>query len=80
LGILPGSRLDVRLSADGAKIVLEPIPDPIKGLYGYLSGPSMTEALLDEREEERRREQEKCARLVRDDGIPEKGGILRDAR
>jgi AbrB family looped-hinge helix DNA binding protein len=49
----------------GGRFSIAPVPrDPIAQGLGILAGgPSLTKALLKEREEERRREDRKCARL-----------------
>ena len=58
LGNKPGKM--VNLSLDGEKVVITPHPeDPIKALRGSLKGkPSLTKALLEERKEERKREEQ----------------------
>ena len=65
LGIKPGQL--VNLTLEGEKAVITPLPeDPIKALRGALKGkPSMTEALLNDRKEERKREEKITARLLR---------------
>ena len=57
LGIRPGTR--VAMVRDGNRIILEPVNEEyIQSLKGSLAGgPSMTEALLQERREEERRRQ-----------------------
>jgi AbrB family looped-hinge helix DNA binding protein len=65
LAIAPGTRFDVRV--EGKEIVLFPLPgDPVRALRGILKGgPSMTQALLEDRRAEYEREEKKAARLVR---------------
>lgn len=69
LGIKPGQ--SVRLTLVDDRAMIEPLPDdPIRALRGCLKGdPSMTEALLEERAEERDREQSIIAGLVRPAGL-----------
>jgi AbrB family looped-hinge helix DNA binding protein len=65
LGITPGTRLHVRV--EGGALILVPLPDdPIRALRGIArGGPSLTRALLDDRKEDREREEKKLARLLR---------------
>jgi len=65
LGIAPGTHFDVRV--EGKEIVLFPLPvDPIRALRGiFKGGPSMTQALLEDRRAEYEREEKKATRLVR---------------
>jgi len=61
-GILPGDR--VHIIDYGGQIALVPaLKDPIHELRGmFKGGPSLTEALLEERRKERQREEEKIKR------------------
>lgn len=65
LDIKSGQKVLLKLVKDHAEIV--PLPDdPVKGFCGiFEKGSSLTKALLTERKEETRREEEKAARLVR---------------
>jgi len=69
LGIKPGQKVALTLEKD--KAVIEPLPeDPIKALRGILKGkPSMTKALLKEREKEIEREEKITAGLLRRAGM-----------
>lgn len=65
LGIRPGTKFHVR--AEGTEVVLFPLPaDPIRALRGIVKGgPSLTKALLEDRKEDREREEKKSARFLR---------------
>lgn len=65
LDIRPGTRLHIRV--EGRELVLFPLPhDPIRALRGIVKGgPSLTKGLLEDRREDREREEKKAARLVR---------------
>ena len=65
LGIKPGSKVMVKTVHDHVEI--HPLPeDPIEYFCGiFKEGPSLTEALLRDRKEEMRREEEKIARHLR---------------
>ena len=69
LGIAPGTKLHVRI--EGKEVVLFPLPaDPIRALRGIAKGgPSMTQALLEDRRQELEREEKKFARLLRRPGL-----------
>lgn len=71
IGLEPGGKVLVGLSGD-KKVTIEPIPaDPIEALRGSLKGvPSLTGALLEERQEERKREEAKFARFLRPARLP----------
>jgi AbrB family looped-hinge helix DNA binding protein len=73
LGIAPGTKLHV--SVEGKKIVLcLPLADPIEALCGIAKGgPSLTKALLEDRKQEREREERKFARFLRRPGPSAKG-------
>ena len=62
-GIKPGSR--VKIEEEGNRIVLEPdIKNPVEECFGkYSTRISLTEVLLQEREEERKREEKKIFRF-----------------
>ena len=59
LKIVPGKRLLVKLEGD--HVYLTPLPDdPVKSFCGvFADGPSLTRALIEERQEEREREAKK---------------------
>lgn len=69
LGIKPGQMVNLKL--EGEKAVITPLPeDPIKALRGSLKGhPSLTKALLQERKEERKREEKISSGLLRGPGL-----------
>jgi len=69
LGIKPKQKLLLKLVKDHA--VIEPLPeDPIEYFCGiFREGPSLTKALLKEREEDKKREENKFARHIRSSGI-----------
>ncbi len=69
LGIKSGQK--VYMTLKGKEAVITPLPeDPIKALRGILKGkPSMTEALLVERNNETEREEKISARLFRSAGL-----------
>ncbi len=60
LGLKPKSKLVVKLSDDGQRVLVEPLPeDPIESACGFLSGGiSLTQSLLEERRQERKLETE----------------------
>ena len=65
LGIKPGAKLKIRLADN--RLVLSQVPED---LIGYLcgvvrKGPSLSRALLEEREADRGREDKKAARFAR---------------
>ena len=69
LGIKPGQMVNLTLEGDKAVITAMP-EDPIKALRGSLKGkPSLTKALLKERKEERKREEEISSGLLRGSGL-----------
>lgn len=72
LGIKPGAKVLVELAGD--HIEVRPLPeDPVEHFCGIFSeGTSLTEALLRERKEDLRREEEKTARLFRPSRISKK--------
>ncbi len=74
LGIKPGTRVVVEKIDD--HIEIRPLPeDPITYFCGiFKEGASLTKALLKERKEELRREEEKSARLFRPTGVSKKRG------
>lgn len=63
LGLKPKSKLVVKLSEDRKRLLVEPLPeDPIESACGLLAGgTSLAQALLQERQQERRLETEKIA-------------------
>ncbi|MDH5203539.1 MAG: AbrB/MazE/SpoVT family DNA-binding domain-containing protein [Nitrospirota bacterium] len=72
LGIKPGSKVAVETVND--HIEIHPLPeDPIEYFCGiFKDGPSLTKALLKDRKENLRREEEKIARLIRPSGVSKK--------
>lgn len=78
IGLKPGARVLITLT-DQDTVILRPVPDnPIQAACGLLKGgPSLTQALLKERQEDRKREEAKYARLVRPDGISRQGKRVR---
>ena len=69
LGIKPGQMVNLTLEGDKAIITAMP-EDPIKALRGSFKGkPSLTKALLKERKEERKREEEISSGLLRGSGL-----------
>lgn len=69
LGIKPGQLVNLTVVED--KAFITPIPeDPIRALRGILKGkPSMAQALVEERKEEVKREEEIAARFLRHSGV-----------
>ena len=65
-GLKPGRDVLVYLDLEG-RLTIEPVPDdPIEAACGmFADGPSLTQALLREKEEERERERKKFARFLR---------------
>jgi AbrB family looped-hinge helix DNA binding protein len=72
LGLKPGSKLMVKAAGD--HIELYPLPEnPVEYFCGiFAEGPSLAEALLKDRKEETRREEEKIARHLRSSGLSKK--------
>jgi AbrB family looped-hinge helix DNA binding protein len=70
--LTPGGKVLVTLT-DDKKVTIEPIPDdPIEAACGMLrGGPSLTTALLKDRQEELQREEKKFARFVRHARLPQ---------
>jgi AbrB family looped-hinge helix DNA binding protein len=73
LRIVAGAKLYIGM--EGKKVVLYPLPtDPIGALCGIpKGGPSLTKALLEDRKQEREREERKFARFLRRPGPSAKG-------
>jgi AbrB family looped-hinge helix DNA binding protein len=73
LGIKPKQKVILKVVKGHA--VIEPLPeDPVEYFCGvFKEGTSLTKALLKEREEDKRREEKKVARLLRPSGISKKG-------
>jgi AbrB family looped-hinge helix DNA binding protein len=69
LGIKPKQKVLLKVVKGHAEI--EPLPeDPVKHFCGiFKEGPSLTKALLKEREEDKKREEKKNTRLFRSAGI-----------
>lgn len=65
-GLKPGREVIIFLGLDG-RVTIRPVPDdPIEAACGmFAGGPSLTEALLREKKEEREREEKKFARFFR---------------
>ncbi len=78
LGIQPGDNVLVTC-VEGKHVMIEPLPDdPIEAACGFLQdGPSLTTALLKERQDDRQREETTCARLVRPTRVPQPGKRVR---
>ncbi len=76
LGIKPGAKVAVEVINE--HIEIHPLPeDPIEYFCGiFKEGHSLTRALLKERKEDLRREEEKIARLLRPSGVSKKGKRL----
>jgi len=72
VGIKPGSKVIVE--AVGDHIEIRPLPEnPVEYFCGIFSeGSSLTEALIRERKEEMKREEEKTARFIRRTGLSKK--------
>ncbi len=72
IGIKPGSK--VMVEAVGDRIEIHPLPEnPIDYFCGiFKEGSSLTKALLKERKEDLKREEEKAARLFRPSGLSKK--------
>ncbi len=69
LGIKPKQKMLLKIVKGHA--VIEPLPeDPVEYFCGiFKEGTSLTRALLKEREEDKRHEEKKVARLLRPSGI-----------
>lgn len=71
-GIKPGAKVLVESVEDHVEI--RPLPeDPVEyfcGIFG--KGASLTEALLKERKEDLKREEEKAARFIRPSGVSQR--------
>jgi AbrB family looped-hinge helix DNA binding protein len=78
VGLKPGGRVLVTVAGEDT-VIIRPLPeDPIEAACGSLKGgPSLTRALLGERDEERRRDETKRARLFRPDRLSRKGTRVR---
>jgi len=72
LGIKPKQKVFLKLVKDHAEI--EPLPqDPVEHFCGiFKEGPSLTEALLKERAEDKKREEKKFTRFIRSSGLSKK--------
>lgn len=72
IGLRPGGKVQVTLTGE-RKITIEPVPDdPIEATCGMLQGgPSLTQALLKERQEEYAREEKKYTRFFRHARFPQ---------
>ena len=72
IGLKPGSKVMVKAVDDHVEIY--PMPeDPIEYFCGiFAEGPSLTKALLRDRKEEMRREEEKITRHLRASGLSKK--------
>lgn len=73
LGMKAGQRVFLKVVDEHAEIM--PLPeDVVKGFCGvFEKGASLTRALLKERKEAARREEDKIAGLIRPSGISKKG-------
>ncbi|HYA11686.1 MAG TPA: AbrB/MazE/SpoVT family DNA-binding domain-containing protein [Thermodesulfovibrionales bacterium] len=74
LGIKPKQKVLLKVVKDHAEI--EPLPEnPVKHFCGiFKEGPSLTRALLKERQEDKKHEEKKLARFVRSSGISKTRG------
>jgi AbrB family looped-hinge helix DNA binding protein len=73
LSIKPKQKVLLKVVKDHAEI--EPLPEnPVKHFCGiFKEGPSLTNALLKERKEDKKREEKRFARFVRSSGISKAG-------
>ena len=78
VGLKPGKEVLVFIDLEG-RLTLEPVPDdPIEAACGMLAGgPSLLEAHLREKKEEREREEKKFARFFRPARVSEPRRRLR---
>ena len=72
LHIKPKQRVLLKMVKDHAEII--PMPDdPVEAFCGiFRDGPSLVNALLNERKEEQKREEKSAARTLRSADIPDK--------
>ncbi len=80
-GLKPGKEVLVFVDLEG-RLTLEPVPDdPIEAACGmFADGPSLTQALLREKKEEREREERKFARFFRPARVSEARRRLRKSK
>ena len=73
LGIKAKQKINLKLV--GNHVQMEPLPkDPVEYFCGvFKEGPSLTEALLRDREEEKKREEKKDSRFLRRSGLSQTG-------
>ena len=69
LGIKPKQKINLKLVKN--HVEMEPLPEnPVEYFCGiFKEGPSLAEALLKERKEDKRREDQKYTRFLRSSGI-----------
>ena len=74
LGVKPGQRVFFKIVKDHL-VEIAPLPeDPVRHFCGiFKEGPSLTRALLREREEDKKREEKKLNRFVRTSRISKTG-------
>lgn len=74
LGIKPGQKVFFKMVKDHL-VEIVPLPDdPIRNFCGiFKEGPSLTRALLKEREEDKKREEKKFNRFVRTPRVSKAG-------
>ncbi len=72
IGLKPGGKVLVTLVND-KQVMVEAVPDdPIEAACGFLQdGPSLTDALLKERRDDRKREDAKGPRFLRPARLPQ---------
>lgn len=74
LGVKPGNKVFFKMVKDHLVEIL-PVPeDPVRHFCGiFKEGPSLTQALLKEREEDKKREEKKLNRLLRTSRLSKAG-------
>jgi len=74
LGVKPGQKVFFKMVKDHL-VEIAPLPeDPVRHFCGiFKEGPSLTGALLKEREEEKRHEEKKCNRFFRTSRVSKAG-------
>ena len=74
LGVKPGQKVFFKIVKDHL-VEIAPLPeDPVRHFCGiFKEGPSLTRALLKEREEDRKREEKKLNRFIRTSRVSKAG-------
>jgi len=74
LGVKPGQKVFFKIVKDHL-VEIAPLPeDPVRHFCGiFKEGPSLTRALLKEREEDKKREEKKLNRFVRSSRVSKAG-------